>query len=184
MLYYDERNKETALTPFNSAHPVGYVTGIGLGLYAVWAHRLRLNLTTMPCVVTLRPMQATRISCGSCVAIFTKMFLFKFYNTRNSALFSTSRHAHRLYLSYNNYIGCQLKLEYHTNCVLTELRHYLVELCQPCSDTRLYVLCHAATIMSPVLTDVLLIVPFLSLPPLFGTVCLAMSVAHLLSHLS
>jgi len=101
-----------------------------------------------------------------------------------------------IYLYYNNYIGCQLKLEYHTNCVLlciespTELCHYLVELCQPldentpCSDTRLYVLRHAATIMSPVLTGVLLIVPFLSPPPLFGTVCLAISVAHLVSHLS
>ena len=41
---------------------------------------------------------------------------------------------------------------------------YLVELCQPCSDTRLYVLRHATTIMSPVLTGVLLIVPFLFLP--------------------
>jgi len=57
--------------------------------------------------------------------------------------FSTSCHAHRLYLYYNNYIGCQLKLEYHTNCVLLCIvAHgtaplYLVELCQPCSDTRL-----------------------------------------------
>ena len=49
-----------------------------------------------------------------------------------------------IYLYYNNYIGCQLKPEYHTNCVVlciespTELRHYcLVELYQPCSDTRL-----------------------------------------------
>ena len=53
------------------------------------------------------------------------------------------------------------------------------------AQTRVYVLRHAATIMyTPALTGVLLIVPFLSLPPLFGTVCLAISVAHLLSHLS
>jgi len=102
------------------------------------------------------------------------------------ALFSTSRarHAHRLYLYYNNYIGCQLKLEYHTNCVLlcielpTELRHYISSNSVNPAQTRVYVLRHAATIMSPVLTGVLLIVPFLSLPPLFGIVCLAISVAH------
>jgi len=52
------------------------------------------------------------------------------------------------------------------------------------AQTRVYVLCHATTIMSPALTDVLLIVPFLSLPPLFGIVCLAISVAHLPFHLS
>jgi len=44
---------------------------------------------------------------------------------------------------YNNYIVCQLKLKYHTNCVLLCIvTHgtaplYLVELCQPYSDTRL-----------------------------------------------
>ena len=52
------------------------------------------------------------------------------------------------------------------------------------AQTRVYVLRHAATIMSPVLTGVLIIVPFLSLPPLFGIVWLAISVAHLLSLLS
>jgi len=88
------------------------------------------------------------------------------------------------------YIGCQLKLECHTNCVLlckespTELRHYISSNSVNLAQTRVYVLRHAATVMSPVLTGVLLIVPFLSLPPLFGIVCLAISVAHLLSHLS
>ena len=60
---------------------------------------------------------------------------------------------------------------------------YLVELCQPCSDTRLrsasrsdYNVHH--TVLK-LLTGVLLIVPFLSLPPLSRTVCLAISVAHL-----
>ena len=103
------------------------------------------------------------------------------------ALFSTSRRAHRLYLYYNNYIGCQLKLEYHTNCVLlcikspTELRHYISSNSVNLAQTCVYVLRHAATNLLP---GVLLTVPFLSLPPLFGTVCLAISVAHLLSHLS
>jgi len=46
---------------------------------------------------------------------------------------------------------------------------YLVELL----STRVYVLRHAATIMFPLLTGVLLLVPFLSLPLLFGIVCLA-----------
>ena len=87
------------------------------------------------------------------------------------ALFSTSRHEHRLYLYYNNYIGCQLKLEYHTNCVLlciespTELRHYISSNSVNLAQTRVYVLRHATTIMSPALTGVLLIVPLLSLPP-------------------
>jgi len=66
----------------------------------------------------------------------------------------------------------------------TELRHYISSNSVNLAQTRVYVLHHALTIMSPVLTGVLLIVPFLSLPPLFGIVCLAISVAHVLSHIS
>ena len=133
----------------------------------------------------------------SIVTVCTHTVTFQLDNDCNvfkivpRALFSTSRHAHRLYHYYNNYIGCQLKLEYHTNCVLlcielpTELRHYISSNSVNPAQTRVYVLRHAATIiMSPALTGVLLIAPFLSLPPLFGTVCLAISVAHLPFHLS
>jgi len=59
---------------------------------------------------------------------------------------------------------------------------YLVELCQPCSDTRLRS-ASRSDYNDPVLTGVLLTVPSLSLPPMFGIVCLAISVAHLLSYL-
>jgi len=98
------------------------------------------------CVVWCTPLLCRD---STIVTVCTHTVTFQLDNDCNvfkivpRALFSTSRHAHRLYLYYNNYIGCQLKLEYHTNCVLlctespTELRHYLVELCQPCSDTRL-----------------------------------------------
>jgi len=84
----------------------------------------------------------------------------------------------------------QVDHHFHNYCVLlcmesaTELRHYISSNCVNPAQTHVYVLRLAATIMSSVLTGILLVVPFLSLPPLFGIVCLAISVACLLSHLS
>jgi len=106
------------------------------------------------------------------------------------ALFSTSRRAHRLYLYYNNYIGCQLKLEYHTNCVLlcikspTELRHYISSNSVNLAQTCVYVLRHAATINChvPRTNRRFTISSFsISAPTVWIIVCLTISVAHLLS---